>query len=59
MVTIARIGGQVEQATAELYGLSTDNKPISDDIPNASTFYEMDTKVAFLYYAENKQWLEQ
>ena len=41
------------------YGLSTDNKPISDDIPNASTFYEMDTKVAFLYDAENKQWLEQ
>ena len=55
MVTIARIGGQIEQTTAELYGLSTDNKPISDDIPNASTFYEMDTKVAFLYDAENKQ----
>ena len=59
MVTITRMGGQVAQSTAELYGLSTDNKPIGDDIPNASTFYEMDTKVAFLYDAENKQWLEQ
>ena len=59
MVTIVRMGGQVAQSTAELYGLSTDNEPISDDIPNASTFYEMDTKVAFLYDAENKQWLEQ
>ena len=59
MVTIARTGGQVAQSSAELYGLSTDNKPISDDIPNASTFYEMDTKVAFLYDAENKQWLQQ
>lgn len=59
MVTIARIGGQVEQATAELYGLSTDNKSIRDDIPNASVFYEMDTKIAFLYDAENKQWVEQ
>lgn len=59
MVTIVRMGGQVAQSTAELYGLSTDNKPIGDDIPNASTFYEMDTKVAFLYDAENKQWLEQ
>ena len=28
MVTIARIGGQVEQTTAELYGLSADNKPM-------------------------------
>ena len=59
MVTIVRMGGQVAQSIAELYGLSTDNKPIGDDIPNASTFYEMDTKVAFLYDAENKQWLEQ
>ena len=41
----------------ELYGLSTDEKPI--DVGNASAFYEMDTKKVFLFDEENKTWIEQ
>lgn len=40
------------------YGLSTDEKPI-EDACNADIFYEMDTKKAFLFDAENSTWLEQ
>lgn len=46
----------------ELYGLSTDEKPIEkfDDIfiGNSSTYYEMDTKNTFMYDEENKKWWE-
>lgn len=46
----------------ELYGLSTDQKPIKKmgriGIGNASTFYEMDTKKMFIYDEENHKWWE-
>lgn len=41
----------------ELYGLAKDTKPT--DVPNASMFYEMDTKKMYLFCAESKSWLEQ
>lgn len=41
----------------EYVGLSTDTKPM--DAPNASTFYEMDTKTMYLFDAENTTWYEQ
>lgn len=41
----------------ELYGLAKDTKPT--DVPNASLFYEMDTKKMYLFCAESKTWLEQ
>lgn len=44
-------------APDDLIGLSTDTKPT--DVPNASTFYEMDTKKIFLFDEQNKRWLEQ
>jgi len=44
--------------TYDMIGLSTDEKPTSN-IPNASSFYEMDTKKIFFFDAENKVWLEQ
>lgn len=59
MVTVTRIGGQVEPRVSEIRGLSTDVKPISDELFNGSEYYEMDSKKLFLYDAENKQWLEQ
>lgn len=44
----------------ELYGLSTDEKPIEKmgtiGIGNASTFYEMDTQKAYIYDEENHKW---
>ena len=59
MITMARIGGQVAPQVFELRGLSTDIKPISNEIFNGSEYYEMDSKKLFLYDEENKQWLEQ
>lgn len=41
----------------EYYGLSTDEKPL--DVPNASTFYEMDTGKLFLFDEDNMLWREQ
>lgn len=58
MVTITRTGGQIEDRGAELKGLSTDEKPIKD-IPNGSSFYEMDTKKVFMFDEQNSKWLEQ
>ena len=58
MVTITRIGGLTEDRGAELKGLSTDEKPIKD-IPNGSSFYEMDTKKVFMFDEQNSKWLEQ
>lgn len=42
----------------EFYGLSTDEKP-TENVVNASIFYEMDTQKVFLFDEENKEWLEQ
>lgn len=58
MVTITRTGGQTEDRGAELKGLSTDKKP-TVDIPNGSSFYEMDTGNVFMFDEQNKQWIEQ
>lgn len=43
--------------TFDIYGLSTDEKPT--DVPNASSFYEMDTKTLHMFDAENGIWLQQ
>ena len=58
MVTVNKIGGHNNLKQAELYDLSTDEKPI-DNIPNASSFYEMDTKKIYLFDKQNKRWIEQ
>lgn len=41
----------------ELRGKSTDTKPV-DDIPNGSTFYEMDTGKVYMFDLETKLWGE-
>lgn len=64
MVTIASINKF--NNVIELYGLSTDIKPIKNLqfnnsnylIRNGSTYYEMDTKKVFIYDEENQKWLE-
>ena len=58
MVTITRTGGQTEDRGSELKGLSTDEKPIKN-IPNGSSFYEMDAKKVFMFDEQNSKWLEQ
>ena len=39
------------------FGLSTDTKPM--DVPNASSYYEMDTFKWSLFDAENQRWIPQ
>lgn len=41
----------------DVRGLSTDEKPLN--VPNGSTFYEMDTGNVFMFNEDAKQWLKQ
>ena len=62
MITLNKYGDKCNRVYLELYGLSTDTKPIEKFenvfIGNASTYYEMDTKKAFIYDEENHKWWE-
>ena len=62
MITLNKYGNRENRVWLELYGLSTDEKPIEkfDDIfiGHSSTYYEMDTKNTFMYDEENKKWWE-
>ena len=52
MITLNKYGDKCNRVYLELYGLSTDTKPIEKFenvfIGNASTYYEMDTKKVFI-----------
>lgn len=52
-----RAGWQKESRTADLRGKSTDTKPINDDIPNMSSYLEVDTGDIYFYDADTKMWL--
>lgn len=52
MITYANSGND---AVWELYGLSTDEKPV-EGIPNGSQFVEMDTGSFFLFDSEGGKW---
>jgi len=54
MISYTTAGGF---AIYDIRGLSTDTKPL--DVPNGSSFYEMDTKKVYMFDAENVVWLEQ
>lgn len=62
MVTCNKYADRPNRAWIELYGLSTDEKPIEKFgdifIGNSSTFYEMDSGNAFIYDEENHKWWE-
>ena len=63
MVTLRRYGRYVNRKCLELYGKSTDEKPIREfdgrKIGNASEFYEMDTRKIFCYSEDDEIWYEQ
>ena len=40
----------------ELRGLSTDTKPINDQVGNGSIFFEMDTAKVFMFDEDSKTW---
>ena len=62
MITLNKYSDRPNRSYMELYGLSTDEKPIkkfeNTFIGNASTFYCMDSKEAFIYDEENHKWHE-
>jgi hypothetical protein len=58
MVTVNRVGGQNTEKGSEIYGMSTDTKPIDNEIPNGSIFMEMDTGIIYFYDAETQQWVQ-
>ncbi len=59
MVTINKLGGQVNTKETEFRGKSTDTKPIDNSIPNGSIFYEMDTQNVYIYDNEAGEWILQ
>jgi len=42
----------------EYTGKSTDDKPV-ENVPNSSTFYEMDTTDLYMFDADNQVWVKQ
>ena len=62
MITLNKYGDKCNRVYLELYGLSTDTKPIEKFenvfIGNASTFFEMNTGKCFIYDEENHKWWE-
>ena len=62
MITLNKYADKTNRIWLELYGLSTDEKPIKqfEDtfIGNASIFYCMDSKETFIYDEENHKWWE-
>lgn len=63
MVTLIKSKHFVNEEVMSIYGKSTDTKPThefqGERIVNGSTFYEMDTKNAFMYDEETHTWLAQ
>lgn len=56
MVTNAGHAGTTITTGWDLRGLSSDTKPTHDQVPNGSTFVEMDTGNVFIYDKANKTW---
>ena len=60
MITLNKYNDSPNRIYLELYGLSTDEKPITmfDNviIGNASTLLEMDTGALYMYDEENAKW---
>lgn len=62
MITLNKYADKCNRVWLELYGLSTDEKPIEkfNDtyIGNASILYTMDDKKCYMYSEENHMWYE-
>lgn len=61
-VTIGKIGQNTNSRILELYGKSSDTKPIDFidgvQVINGSVFIEIDTGKGFLFDEQNKKWEE-
>ena len=56
MVTNAGHAGTTITTGWDLRGLSTDTKPTGAEVPNGSTFVEMDTGDVFMFDKTNTVW---
>ena len=63
MVTLQKIGGDMNRNVLEITGLSTDEKPVefieTTYITNGSTYEEIDTGTVYKYNESGKKWIEQ
>lgn len=62
MVSFTKYGDNYNVPQIEIYGKSTDEKPVKDEtgmaIPNGSLFVEMDTSTVYAFDAEEKVWIK-
>ena len=56
MVTNAGHAGTTITTGWDLRGISTDTKPTHDQVPNGSTYLEMDTGDVFIFDKTNTVW---
>ncbi len=57
MVTISKLGGANGTSETEFCGLSSDIKPVNEEIPNGSSFFEMDTFNVYFFNKATKTWV--
>lgn len=58
MISMVNENYSVYPKAHEYRGLSTDVKPI-EDVPNGSTFYEMDTQDLYMFDSDASAWIVQ
>ena len=61
-ITNAKFSHYAESGVAvnvyDIAGLSTDSKPVTEDVGNGSSFIEMNTSKVYFYDEANHQWRE-
>ncbi len=61
MITLMKIGDRPNTNSLEIWGKSTDEKPIGQfegvDITNCSTYFAFDTKEMFAYDKDTDTWV--
>ena len=57
MVTLDRVGGQEINKSSEFVGLSTDQKPVSPEIPNGSSYLCIDSGEVWFYNSSAQAWV--
>lgn len=63
MISFVKRGNEYNIPIMEIYGLSTDEKPLYDEsgmaIQNASIFYEIDKGEVYMFSSQTKTWIPQ
>lgn len=63
MTSFVKRGDNYNIPIMEIYGLSTEDKPLYDEngmaVPNASIFYEIDKGQVYMFSSQTKTWILQ